>query len=114
MAATTVPMVRVVSTAMRTRRLPTMSPRRPRIGVRTDADSRYAVMTQLVSAVEVPSSRLMVGSAGTTIDWSTAKARPPSVRYSTSRVGWVARWSPATVVSRLAGFVVLSAMPTPR
>nr|BFE73649.1 hypothetical protein GCM10020092_069500 [Actinoplanes digitatis] len=61
-----------------------MSPSRPRMGVRTDADSRYAVTIQLTSLVEAFSSRPIVESAGETSDWSTANARPPSARYSTN------------------------------
>lgn len=83
-AATSVPAARAASTPMRTLRLPAMSPSRPRMGVRTDADSRYAVTIQLTSLVEAFSSRPIVESAGETSDWSTANARPPSARYSTN------------------------------
>jgi hypothetical protein len=38
--ASTVPAARITSTASKTRRLPIMSPSRPRIGVSTEAESK--------------------------------------------------------------------------
>lgn len=81
-AARTAPARRIVRTQMSTLRLPTMSPRRPRIGVSTDAESRYAVRTQLAALVEAPRSWPMVERAGATRDCSTANDRPPRDRYT--------------------------------
>ena len=65
---------------MSTLRLPAMSPSRPRIGVSTAADSRYAVRIQEASLIVTPRSWLIVGSAGATSDWSIANESPPSER----------------------------------
>jgi hypothetical protein len=54
--------------------LPIMSPRRPRIGVATEADSRYAVNTQVTAAWLVCRLAWIVGSTGRTRDWSSANA----------------------------------------
>lgn len=70
--ATIVPTRRRLITTISMRRLPHMSPMRPKIGVSTEADSRYAVMIQLTSAVEACRSCPMVARAGATSDCSTA------------------------------------------
>ena len=54
------------------RSLPTMSPTRPRMGVKIDADSRYTVSTQVTVPWEVWRSCWMVVSTGVTSDWSSA------------------------------------------
>ena len=79
-AASAVPIASTARTPISTLRLPIMSPRRPRIGVSTDAESRYAVRIQLMSPVDTRRSRAIVPMAGATRDCSTAKARPPSER----------------------------------
>jgi hypothetical protein len=67
------------------RSLPNMSPRRPTIGVATDAVSRKAVKTNDTPVVDVPSSFWIAGSAGATIVCcsaieSAAMSRTASVR----------------------------------
>jgi len=54
------------------RSLPTMSPIRPRMGVATDADSRYAVITQVTVLCVVCRWCWTVGSTGATSDCSRA------------------------------------------
>ncbi len=60
------------------RSLPTLSPTRPTIGVNTDADSRYAVSTQVTVAWSVSRPRSMVASTGVTIDCSSEKEPTPT------------------------------------
>jgi hypothetical protein len=49
-----------------------MSPRRPTIGVVTDALSRKAVSTHPTALSDVGSDSWICGRAGTTRDWSNA------------------------------------------
>jgi hypothetical protein len=63
-----------------------MSPTRPRIGVKIDADSRYPVSTQVTVSCDVCRLRWMVGSAGRTSDCSSPNAATPL--ESTARVTW--------------------------
>jgi hypothetical protein len=79
-AASTVPASSRLRTTIRMRRLPTMSPRRPRIGVSTAADSRYALRIQDASPVVTPRSVPIVDNAGATSDCSTANDNPPRDR----------------------------------
>ena len=64
------------------RSLPKRSPSLPRIGVRTAADSRKPVITQVTHVVDAPSSRWSSGSAGTTIVCWSAYAVAASVRIA--------------------------------
>src|SRR5918911_119474 len=57
-----------------------MSPRRPTIGVATEALRRNAVSTQPMALSEVWSDFCISGRAGTTSDWSKAYEMPPSER----------------------------------
>ena len=50
-AASSEPTARAASVTTKTRFLPNMSPTRPRIGVMIDADSRYAVSTQVAAVL---------------------------------------------------------------
>ena len=64
--------------------MPTLSPMRPMIGVKTEADSRYAVSTQVTVAWSVSSAASMVGRTGFTIDCSREKEDTPT--HSTRKV----------------------------
>lgn len=64
MAESAVPAQSAASAASSTRRLPYMSPRRPRIGVATDALIRKATSTQLAWPVETPIALEISGIAG--------------------------------------------------
>ena len=61
---------RRVTTSIRS--LPTMSPTRPRMGVKTDADSKKTVTTQVTVDWVVWRSSWMVLRTGVTSDWSRA------------------------------------------
>src|SRR5918992_632037 len=63
-----VPTATIASTATRTRRLPSMSPSRPAIGVATAELSRKAVTVQLAASGEASSERWIAGRAGITSD----------------------------------------------
>jgi hypothetical protein len=54
------------------------------IGVKTDADRRYAVSTQVTLFCDVCSPAWIVGSTGITSDCSSAK--PPTAAASTAKV----------------------------
>ncbi len=71
-AAISVPAARIRSVTSSRRSLPYMSPRRPRIAVPTDADSRYAVSSHAIPVSLVCSACWIVGSAGTTDELSIA------------------------------------------
>ena len=58
--------------------MPTLSPIRPTIGVNTEADSRYAVSSQVTVRWSVSSAAWMVGSTGLTIDCSIENAETPA------------------------------------
>ena len=77
-AASSEPTASAASVSTNTRFLPAMSPIRPRIGVITEADSRYAVSTQVTAACVVCSWCCTVVSTGITSDWSRANAATPS------------------------------------
>ena len=77
-AASSDPTASATSVATKTRSLPIMSPTRPRIGVMIDADSRYAVSTQVTASCAVCSSCCTVVSTGTTSDCSSANAPTPA------------------------------------
>ena len=66
------------------RSLPTMSPTRPRMGVKIEADSRKTVTTQVTVVWVVWRSCWMVGRTGVTSDWSSAYDETPS--SSTTKV----------------------------
>ena len=72
--ASAVPSARTTSTVTSARFLPNMSPRRPAIGVTTEALSRYAVRIHAAPVVVVSRSCWIVSSAGATSDWSSAYA----------------------------------------
>ena len=73
-----------MSTTSSRRSLPYMSPRRPTIGVVTEALSRNAVSTQPTEPSDVCRESWICGRAGTTRDWRRAYAIPPS--DSTARI----------------------------
>jgi hypothetical protein len=79
-AASREPMARAPRATTSIRSLPTLSPMRPMIGVKTDAESRYAVSTQVTVAWSVPSPASMVGSTGLTIDCSRENDATPAHR----------------------------------
>ena len=83
-AASSEPTARAMSVPTKTRSLPFMSPTRPRIGVMIDADSRYAVSTQVTVSCVVCSSCCTVVSTGITSDCNSANA--PTPRASTPNV----------------------------
>ena len=85
-AETSVPRARMTRMISRTRSLPYMSPRRPMIGVATDALRRYAVSIQLTAVSDVCSDRRMSGSAGSTSDCIKAYDIPAAT--STANVTW--------------------------
>ncbi len=64
--------------AMRTRRLPYMSPRRPEMGVTTAAARSVAVITHDASEAEASSSRGSRGMIGTTSVCMSDTTMPPS------------------------------------
>src|SRR5260370_344653 len=82
--SSTEPAVSALSAATSIRSLPRMSPSRPMIGVKIDADSRYAVRTQVTLLCDVCSPAWIVGSTGITSDCSSAK--PPTATASTAKV----------------------------
>lgn len=84
-AASRQPSVTVTRTATRVRFLPTRSPTRPRIGVKTDADSRYAVITQVTVDCEVCIACWTVGRAGAINDWSMENTPAPVARTAKVR-----------------------------
>ena len=83
-AASSDPTASATSVPTKTFFLPAMSPTRPRIGVMIDADSRYAVRTQVTVLCVVCSSFCTVVSTGITSDCSIANA--PTPRASTAKV----------------------------
>ncbi len=83
-ADTSVPTQSSAIVASRTRSLPNMSPSLPAMGVATEALSRYAVRIHPTAVSEVPSSRWIVGRAGTTSDCISAYETPLTTR--TARV----------------------------
>ena len=66
--------------------LPTTSPSRPSSGVETDAESRYAVSTQVTVVWLVSNSRSSWPSTGTTSDCRSAN--DPTATISTANVIW--------------------------
>jgi hypothetical protein len=77
-AEISVPAASAASAITSRRFLPNMSPRRPQIGVATDALRRNAVRIQLASVVEVCRSSWMSRKAGATRDCCMATAMLPS------------------------------------
>ena len=77
-AARIEPRASTTSTTTRTFSLPYMSPTRPRIGVQIEADSRYAVSTQVTVSCDVCSSVWSSGRTGETIDCSSENAVAPT------------------------------------
>ena len=71
-AARRVPAARITSVHSSMRSLPYMSPSRPRIAVPTEAESRYAVSSQVMPVSFVCNACSIVGSAGTTDELSIA------------------------------------------
>ena len=53
---------------------------RPMIGVNTEAESRYAVSTQVTVTWSVSSAASMVGSTGLTMDCSNENEETPAQR----------------------------------
>jgi AcrR family transcriptional regulator len=83
-AETTVPTAMMPIETRSRRSLPYMSPRRPKIGVHTDALIRYEVSSHVAVVSETLSCFWISGSAGATSDCSSAKAIPAVA--STARV----------------------------
>ena len=54
------------------------------IGVKIEAETRYAVSTQVTVAWSVSSAAWMVGSTGLTMDWSSENDATPT--HSTTKV----------------------------
>jgi hypothetical protein len=71
-AASSVPATISPSVAVSTRRRPCRSPSRPAIGVAIAAVSRNAVMTHADAVADACSVRWMWGTAGVTLDCSSA------------------------------------------
>lgn len=84
-AASRHPSSTATRTATRVRFLPIRSPTRPRIGVKTEADSRYAVITQVAVDWEVSSACWTVGRAGAISDWSMENTPAPVARTAKVR-----------------------------
>src|SRR3954454_16109156 len=84
-AARRQPTATVKRTATSVRFLPIRSPTRPRIGVKIEADSRYAVITQVTVDCEVCSACWTVGRAGAISDWSMANTPAPVARTAKVR-----------------------------
>ena len=78
--AMTEPTTKADSVTTSIRSLPTMSPTRPRMGVKIEADSRNAVSTQVTVFWVVCRSCWMVGRTGETRDCSSEYAMAPSIR----------------------------------
>src|SRR5262249_15932593 len=77
-AASPDPMASATSVTTKIRSLPIMSPTRPRIGVVTDADGRYAVSTHVAVSWDVCNCSCTVVSTGTTSDCNSAYAPTPA------------------------------------
>src|SRR3954454_18255538 len=88
-AARRQPTATVTRTATSVRFLPIRSPTRPRIGVKIEADRRYAVITQVTVDCEVCSACWTVGRAGAISDWSMANTPAPVARTAKVRRGEV-------------------------
>ncbi len=79
-AATNDPTDSAASETTSIRFLPTASPRRPMMGVKIEADSRYAVNTQVTVLWSVFSSCSMRDSTGTVIDCISANEATATAR----------------------------------
>lgn len=84
-AASRQPSVSATRTATRVRFLPMRSPTRPRIGVKMEAESRYAVITQVAVDWEVCRACCTVGRAGAISDWSIENTPAPVARTAKVR-----------------------------
>src|SRR5918997_5090456 len=79
-AASTEPAHSIARENTSMRSLPTASPIRPTMGVNTDAESRYAVSTQVTVVWSVFSWASMLGSTGTVSDCISAKEAVATAR----------------------------------
>jgi hypothetical protein len=71
-AAIREPAVSATNASTKNRSFPNMSPRRPMIGVKIEADKRYAVSTHVTVFWEVWRPTWMVAITGMTSNWSGA------------------------------------------
>ncbi len=83
----TEPTTSTPSEATSTRRLPYMSPTRPRTGVKTAPVRRVTVTSQLAAVGVAPVSSGMCGSSGTTIVCMTATTTPQKASTPTAKRG---------------------------
>ena len=86
-AAASDPTASAVSVTTSIRFLPTTSPTRPSSGVQIDAESRYAVSTQVTVVWSVSNSTWMRASTGTIRDWSRANEDTAIVRTANVMLG---------------------------
>jgi hypothetical protein len=105
--ATIVPAASAAMVMTRIRRLPNMSPSRPRMGVATEADSRYPVSTQVTACSLTCRLRPISGSTGITRDCRTLNAI--AARPSTARVRPGFPRLPGRTVAALTSSTVLQA-----
>ena len=75
-AQSTEPATSAVRLSSSIRRLPTMSPSRPAIGIATAAASRVAVIAQEASAAELSRRCGSTGTSGMIIVWVSATTMP--------------------------------------
>ena len=86
-AATTEPAANTVSEITSSRRLPNMSPRRPKMGVQTAAESRYAVSVHATPLASVWSWTASSPRAGISVVCARANASAATLRMSRLRMG---------------------------
>ncbi len=85
-AAINEPTVSAASVTTSMRSLPTLSPIRPRIGVATEADNRYPVISHVAVLCVVCRAGMSRASTGTTIDCNSAYAEIPSSSTANTRL----------------------------
>ncbi len=112
-AASSEPTASAMSVATKTRFLPVMSPTRPRIGVMIDADSRYAVSTQVTALCVVCSSCCTVVSTGITSDCSSANAATPMASTAKVTGGCPCELLPATGPPQSGTIIPLGVLTDP-
>lgn len=110
-AQSTEPTTSTASEATSTRRLPYMSPTRPRTGVKTAPVRSVTVTSQLAAAGVAPVSSGMCGSSGTTIVCMTATTTPQNASTPTAKRGCGA-WTTGVVGSAGTGISAGMALRT--
>lgn len=110
-AQSTEPTTSTASEATSTRRLPYMSPTRPRTGVKTAPVRSVTVTSQLAAAGVAPVSSGMCGSSGTTIVCMTATTTPQNASTPTAKRGCGA-WTAGVPGSAGAGMSAGMALRT--